>query len=176
MSLSRLRTSHLPRQVPTLAAVDWQLLKELGITGIVLDLDNTIVSEDDRHLSPHAEDWIRQAKAAGLRFFILSNGKRQSRVTAWSQRLDIPALSPARKPFPQSFRRALRSLNCASHQAVVIGDSRHTDMLGAWWVGCASIQVASLPHPPRWWERWFGRWVQMPYPLEADLWELEAFY
>jgi len=26
-------------------------------------------------------------------------------------------------------------------------DSRHTDMLGAWLVGCPSIQVATLPHP-----------------------------
>ncbi len=163
----------LPRQAPTLAAIDLQSLKAQGILGIILDLDNTIVSEDDRYLAPHAETWIQQARQHGVQFFILSNGKRQHRVAAWSQRLAIPALSPARKPFPKAFRRALRTMNLAPHQAVVVGDSRHTDMLGAWLVGCASIQVASLPHPPRWWERVAGRWIQIPYPAHLELWELE---
>jgi uncharacterized protein len=168
------RRADLPRQVPTLAAIDLEVLKTQGILGIILDLDNTIVSEDDRYLSPHAESWIQQAQQQGLQFFILSNGKRQHRVTAWSQRLIIPALSPARKPFPKAFRRALRTMNVTPQQAIVVGDSRHTDVLGAWLVGCISIQVATLPHPPRWWERLVGKWVQIPYPAHLELWELDG--
>jgi HAD superfamily phosphatase (TIGR01668 family) len=144
-----------------------------GIQGVILDLDNTIVSEHDRYLSPGAEAWIQQAKQEGLRFFILSNGKRHYRVKFWSDRLDIPAFSPAKKPLPYGFRKALHTLQLAPAQVVVIGDSRHTDKLGARIIGCHWIQVASLPHPPRWWERILGKWVQIPYPKHLELWPLQ---
>jgi hypothetical protein len=46
----------LPRRAYTLASIDIEWLKKCGIRGIILDLDNTLVSEDDRYLSPKAED------------------------------------------------------------------------------------------------------------------------
>jgi uncharacterized protein len=156
-----------------LAAIDLELLQDLGIRGILLDLDNTVISEDDRYLSPNAETWISQAQNLGFKFFILSNGKRRYRVQYWSHRLEIPALSPARKPFPFSFYKALNSMEIQPKQAIAIGDSFHTDVLGAWLSGCHSIQVATLPHPPRWWEKLLGRWVQTPYPRNGELWQVE---
>lgn len=154
-----------------LGDINIHLLKSSGVKGIILDLDNTIVSEDDRYLSPGAEAWIEQAKLQGLKFFILSNGKRRNRVKVWSHRLNIPAINPARKPFPAAFRKALRYMQLQPPQVIVIGDSSHTDMLGAWLVGCRSIQVATLPHPFRWWEKLFGKRVQIPYPNKHDLWD-----
>jgi uncharacterized protein len=153
----------------TLAAIDLDRLRSLGIMGIILDLDNTIVSEDDRYLSPDAETWIDRARGLGFKFFLLSNGRRRYRVEYWSDYLDIPAIHPARKPFPAAFDRAMRQMQLLPKQVVVIGDSRHTDLLGAWWVGCRSIQVASLPHPSRWWEKLFGKYLQIPYPKELGL-------
>lgn len=163
----------IPQQAYNLAAIDLLELQANGIRGMILDLDNTIVSEDDRYLSPGAETWIQQAQQAGMSCFILSNGKRRYRVEYWSNRLGVPALSPARKPFPRSFRRALRSMNRQPQHVIVIGDSRHTDMLGAWLVGCPSIQVATLPHPFRWWEKLFGKRVQTPYPADLELWDFD---
>jgi uncharacterized protein len=160
-----------PASAAILAAINIDSLAMGGIQGIILDLDNTIVSEDDRYLSPYAEAWISQAKDLGIKFFLLSNGKRRYRVEYWSKCLGIPAINPAKKPFPAAFRKALRFMNLTSKQVVVIGDSRHTDVLGAWWVGCPCIQVASLPHPPSWWEKVFGKYVQNPYPLEQKLWD-----
>lgn len=156
-----------------LASVDIELLKVSGIRGVILDLDNTIISEDDRYVSPGAEAWIAQAKSAGLKFYILSNGKRRYRVKYWCHRLDIPAVNPAKKPFPCAFRKAIKHMQLQPKQVVVIGDSRHTDMLGAWLVGCPSIQVATLPHPFRWWEKLFGKRVQTPYPTEHELWDFD---
>jgi uncharacterized protein len=87
--------------------------------------------------------------------------------------LDIPAISPAKKPFPKAFRRAMKHMQLRPKQVAVIGDSRHTDGFGAWLVGCWSIQVASLPHPPRWWEKLLGTYVQTPYPKGLDLWDFQ---
>lgn len=174
--LGKPETLGFPDQAETLASIDSGHLLSLGIQAIILDLDNTIISEDDRYLSPHAEAWILQAKDLGLKFFILSNGKRRARVKYWSRYLDIPAISPAKKPFPDAFRKAMKHMGVTSEQVVVIGDSRHTDVLGAWLVGCLSIQVASLPHPPRWWERLLGKYVQTPYPLDQKLWDFHPYH
>jgi uncharacterized protein len=154
-----------------LAAINLMQLKAHNIRGVILDLDNTIVSEDDRYLSPGAEAWIEDAKLAGMELFILSNGKNFHRVEFWSQRLGVPALSPARKPLPANFHQVLRLMKLPPQQVVVIGDSRYTDILGAWLVGCPSIQVATLPHPGRWWEKLFGKQVQIPYPVNLELWK-----
>lgn len=161
----------LPSKADTLASIDLHRLTSMGIEGIILDLDNTIVSEDDRYLSPHAENWIAQAKGLGIKFFFLSNGKRRYRVEYWSHHLDIPAISPAKKPFPSSFRKAMQQMQLTSKQVIVIGDSRHTDVFGAWLSGCRSIQVATLPHPPRWWEKLLGKYVQTPYSKKLELWD-----
>lgn len=168
-----LKSVELPTQVDILASVGIHQLLSAGIYGVILDLDNTIVSEDDRYLSPYAEAWINQAKDLGIKFFLLSNGKRHHRVKYWSHHLDIPSASPAKKPFPAAFRKAMRYMQLSPREVVVIGDSRHTDMLGAWLVCCSSIQVASLPHPPRWWERVLGKYVQNPYPLNQKLWDFQ---
>jgi HAD superfamily phosphatase (TIGR01668 family) len=117
-----------------------------------------------------------QAKFQGLRFFILSNGKRRYRVKAWSHRLDIPAINPASKPFAFAFRKALKYMQLQPKQVIVIGDSRHTDKLGAWLVGCPSIQVATLPHPFRWWEKLLGKRVQIPYPNDHEVWDNDCYY
>ena len=164
-----------PKFVKSLALIQLDALQASSILGIILDLDNTIVSEDDRYLSPDAEIWIEQAKQQGMKFFILSNGKRRYRVEYWSERLNIPALSPARKPL-FGFRKALNHLSLRPKRVIVIGDSRHTDVLGAWLAGCRCIQVASLPHPPRWWEHLVGKWVQVPYPDTSELWPLNTPY
>lgn len=164
----------LPRRAYTLASIKIELLLKSSIKGVILDLDNTIVSEDDRYLSPSAETWIAQAKLAGLKFFMLSNGKRRYRVKYWSARLDIPAINPAKKPFPAAFHQAIARLQLPYQQVVVIGDGLHTDILGAWLCGCCSIQVATLPHPLRWWEKLGGKWVQTPYPDDGELWDFDV--
>lgn len=166
----------LALKVKRVAEIDKNFLRENGIKGIILDLDNTVVSEDDIYLSPEAEDWIKDAKNEGIKFFILSNGKRKYRVNYWSSRLEIPAISPARKPFPFGFQKALKAMRLKPNRVIVVGDSYHTDVLGAILSGCSYIQVASLPHPPRWWEKILGRWVQELYKDIHELWLFDSNY
>jgi len=179
--LLQLRQKGIKRKLHTLAhaadavaQIEIDCLRECGIKGIILDLDNTIISEDDQYLSPGAEEWITQTKLAGLHFFILSNGKRHYRVKYWSNRLNIQAISPAQKPFPSAFHKAIAYMQLNPKQVVVIGDSLHTDVLGAWLSGCSCIQVPTLPHPPTWWEKFAGKWVQKPYPNICKLGKFDA--
>lgn len=147
--------------------IDW--LKELGIKGLILDLDNTIVSEDDRYLSPRVEAWLNQVKESGIQIFLLSNGKRQTRFQAWKEHLNLSGIHHARKPFQSGFQQALRSMDLRSHEVIVIGDSFHTDVLGSKLSRMKSIQVSSLPHPKRWWEKLIGTYIQKSYPRHYPL-------
>ena len=172
-TVMRRRLRGCPQKVELLADIDLAALKSAGISGIILDLDNTIVSEDDRWISPDALLWIEQAKRDNFRLFMLSNGKRANRVRYWSKSLDIVAISPARKPIPGSFYKALRKMRLKPSQVVVVGDSFHTDVAGAWFARCHAIQVASLPHPARIWEKYIGGMVHIPYPRHRPLWPFE---
>ncbi len=170
----RLPLLPLSGRVWRVADISFEQLDQAGIRGIILDLDNTVISEDDRYLSPGVEAWVTEAQQRRLKLFILSNGKRRHRVQFWSERLGVEAFSPARKPLPHGFRRACARMQLSSDQVVVVGDSLHTDGVGAWLHGCTWIQVASLPHPPRWWEKIAGRWVQFPYPQDLPLLKWDA--
>jgi uncharacterized protein len=167
------REHSFPRRAKILASVSLGRLMDSGIQGIIIALDNTIVSEDDRHISPYAVTWINLAKQLGFRLFILSNGKQIYRVKSWSNRLDLPAIHSAKKPFPTAFGTALRHMQLPPERVVVSGDSYHTDILGAWIAGCHSIQVAALPHRRKWWEKLIGKYVQNTYPSGQELWEFD---
>jgi uncharacterized protein len=75
-----IRKFHFPKQSQSIALINFDRLIDSGIQGIIIDLDNTIISEDDRYVSPNAITWISKAKNLGFKLFILSNGKRHYRV------------------------------------------------------------------------------------------------
>ena len=156
-------------QFITLSMISMEWLRENQIKGLILDLDNTIISEDDRYLSLGVESWLQQVQDSGTQIFLVSNGKREARFINWKERLYLPGIHKARKPFKSGFKRALRSMNLHPHDVMVIGDSLHTDILGAKISHLRCIQVASLPHPKRWWESLIGAYIQKPYPQDYPL-------
>lgn len=156
-------------QFIALSDIEMNWLKDLKVKGLILDLDNTIVSEDDRYLSPQVETWLRQVNDSGIQIFLISNGKRQARFLYWKDKFNLPGICNARKPFKSGFQKALRSMNLRPHEVIVIGDSLHTDVLGSKISRLKSIQVASLPHPKRWWEKLIGTYIQKPYPHHYPL-------
>ena len=163
-------------QFTVLSDITIEWLKDREVKGLILDLDNTIISEDDRYLSPQVETWLRHVKGSGIQVFLVSNGKRQARFLYWKERLHLPGFHRAKKPFKVGFQRAMRSMNLRPHEVIVIGDSFHTDVLGAKISQLRSIQISSLPHPKRWWERLIGAYVQKPYPgnYQLDINEIEG--
>lgn len=142
-----------------LSKVSLDELASRGITGIIVDLDNTLVGW--RALVPLAEDalWVARAKKAGVRVAVLTNNG-----TPWAAQvardLDVPCIPRARKPLPHGFRRALAVLELTAAEAIVIGDQLFTDVLGAKLAGLDVILVEPLirrdpwnTRPLRWLER-----------------------
>ncbi|MDP4180220.1 MAG: YqeG family HAD IIIA-type phosphatase [Bacillota bacterium] len=115
--------------VNSIQDIDLEDLKERGIKGLVLDIDNTLVAQFTKDASVDVVEWIEKVKAAGLLPCILSNAS-EKRVIDFNSSLSIPAIHRAYKPSPRSFLRAAEILGIESNRVAAVGDQLFTDIYG----------------------------------------------
>jgi len=121
----------LPHQVAgTIYDIDLEKLREEGVSGIICDLDNTLVGARVSSATPEMLEWLERARSLGFKVIILSNNRRK-RVSRFAEPHGIPYICSARKPVRASFRKAIARLGLEPGQTVVIGDQMLTDVLGA---------------------------------------------
>ncbi len=130
-----------------------ELLAELGVLGVLIDLDDTLLPSTGDALDAASEAWLRGLQRAGFPIVILSNGER-GRVARLAEHFGIEALALSGKPLRSAFRRALGLLGTPPERTAMIGDQVFTDVLGANLSGLVSILVrpltpGKLPHT-RW--------------------------
>jgi HAD superfamily phosphatase (TIGR01668 family) len=118
-------------------------LWELGIRGIIVDLDNTLVAYRESAVAPGLAEWVSAARRRGFGVVLLSNNWSE-RVAAVGLHLNVPAVPSAMKPLPAAFLRALRVLGTPRAQTVVVGDQLLTDVLGAKLMGMRAILTEPL--------------------------------
>lgn len=114
-----------------------------GFTGIIVDLDNTLVAYGGEHLTEEDAAWIAAARAQGFAVCLVSNNFNE-RVLKIGSALDVPAVANALKPLPRGFEAALRLLGTPRDRTVVVGDQLFTDMLGAKLLGLHCILTEPL--------------------------------
>lgn len=134
---------------PDLAAdsvteIDLAALRERGIRGLLLDLDNTLVRWNAREVPKEVLNWVRQAHAAGFRLCILSNAGRAGRVEAVARQLQVPFVVRAGKPRRRAFFQAAASLQVPPERMAVIGDQVFTDIVGGNRAGMFTILVRPM--------------------------------
>lgn len=130
-------------QLESVLQLSPEWFKSRGLSALLLDLDNTLVPYGEHGEPPVVlQEWIQKLQAAGLRAYLVSNAK-PSRVRYWSERLGLPGLGLAAKPW-LGFRRALKRWNLNPAQVAVIGDQLFTDVLGGNMVGAHTVLVAPL--------------------------------
>lgn len=118
-------------------------LRALGVRGIALDLDNTIVPWHTSELSPRAGAWVSSLVAAGLRVCLVTNNYADQAKDV-ARMLAVPMVAGALKPMPTAFRRALQALAVPARESVVIGDQLFTDVLGGKLLGMKAILVRPI--------------------------------
>lgn len=127
-----------------------ELLRGLGVDGVLVDLDDTLVASDATMPTTEVEAWVRDLLRGGFRVVILSNGER-ARVREFSERLGVRAFALVGKPFWFAFRRGLAALGTPRAATAMVGDQVFTDVFGANLAGLTSILVrpltpGKLPH------------------------------
>lgn len=123
--------------------LDIEILKKNHIKGIIVDIDNTLVSWDTCEPDEICMTFIQRLASNGFQLCILSNA-RKKRVELFNQKLSLPAIHNAGKPFKRSFANAMRLMGTDSGNTAVIGDQLFTDILGGKRLGLFTILVAPI--------------------------------
>jgi uncharacterized protein len=117
-----------------------KFLSKAGITGILVDIDNTIVPWRGETPSEDIRNWLHVLTEAGIGVAIFSNagGPRAERM---SKKLGVPVIAPARKPLKTGYRRGLETLKMANEHVAAVGDQIFMDVLGGNHSGLTTILV-----------------------------------
>lgn len=123
--------------------IDLGKLWHLGIRGLIVDLDNTLVAWNAYDLPERIARWVERAKERGFAICIVSNAL-EGRVAYFSRLLAIPGISKAQKPRRGAFRVALKTLGLRRNEVAVIGDQMFTDVFGGNRLGLYTILVRPI--------------------------------
>lgn len=118
------------RFAPRLHDIDLAELWEMGIRGLIVDLDNTLLGFHQTELEAEHLAWVREAHDRGFAIVLVSNNFNK-RVRTIAARLGVACIPNALKPLPFGFWRARFRLKLRRRQIAVVGDQLFTDVLAA---------------------------------------------
>lgn len=112
--------------------------KDMGVTHILLDVDNTLVSYISHEPISGAVPWVKEMEAKGLKLIIVSNNFKK-RVGLIAEKFDLPFITFACKPLPFGYLEAKGYLKASTSECAIVGDQIFTDIVGANLCGMKSI-------------------------------------
>lgn len=146
-------------------SIDLNELYKLGIRGIILDVDNTLI--DYKRIMPDGiKEWVDDAKKSNFKVYILSNSNRKDKILKVAEDLDLEYIMCAAKPFRRGYIKVLKNLDLPAEKCVAVGDQLFTDVIGANRMNINSIYVEPINKK----EYWYTRWKR---PIEE--WILECY-
>ena len=113
---------------PGLADLSPELFRQLGVSAVLLDVDNTIASYTSHQPIPGAVEWARAMTQAGFRLIIVSNNFKK-RVGPFAAKFGLDFISFACKPCPGAISRPGPGWGCAAGSAPSWG----TRSSPTWW-------------------------------------------
>jgi uncharacterized protein len=155
----QLLTPHL--RIESILELTVDRLRELEIEGLLLDVDCTLKRYRENDARPEVVAWLDTIKAAGIGCCIISNG-RGARIKLFAEKLGLPYVAKALKPFPHGVYVAMAKLDFRSEHTAIVGDQIFADVLAGRWAGIKSILVRPI-HPEE--EPWFTRIKRVPERL-----------
>lgn len=115
----------------------------LGVTALLLDVDNTIASFTSHEPLPGTVEWGKAMVEAGFRVVIVSNNYKK-RVSAFAEKFGLSWISFAMKPFPFGYLKARRMLKVKCRECAIVGDQIFTDVVGANLIGMKSVLLKPI--------------------------------
>ena len=141
--MRRLRTLLRPNETtPSIFAIDYRRLYRDGKRAILFDLDNTLGGRRPRRLDPRVDALLADIARMGFKVGIVTNrriGTNDPVIHSLAER--YPVVVRAGKPRRRGFREILVQLDTSPREAVMVGDRRLTDVIGANRLGIYSIRI-----------------------------------
>ena len=118
-------------------------LYNIGVRGIILDVDNTLEPYENALPGEKVTIWLNSLKERGISASIVSNNNRE-RIELFNSELKLPAYYKAKKPFKKNLLRAISDMNTTTGNTILMGDQVFTDVWAAHNVGIKAILVPPI--------------------------------
>jgi HAD superfamily phosphatase (TIGR01668 family) len=119
-------------------------LRGIGVTFLMLDLDNTIAPYGVDIPGGDVARWAASMRAGGVRLHIVSNSRKRGRAERFAEALGIGYINKARKPSTGGIMEAIAGVGGAPERSALVGDQIYTDTLAANRAGVTSILVRPI--------------------------------
>ena len=129
--------------VKSIHDINIHTLKEYGIKGILIDLDNTLVPWDQPHATSEVIDFFYKLRKHEIQATIISNNN-ELRVRSFAEPIEIPFLFNARKPLRRTFVKGANQMGLNRDEVAVVGDQLLTDVFGGNRAGFYTILVVPI--------------------------------
>ena len=130
--------------LPDIFKVTPRLLRQKGVSLLLVDLDNTLALYSEDLPSERVLNWIAEQKAAGVTLCLISNNRSHQRVKRYAEACGISYVARAGKPNPRAMRTVMAELGKGPEETALMGDQIFTDVLAANRAGALSILVRPL--------------------------------
>ena len=136
--LLKFLTPHL--QLDSVLDIQPDMLRALGVEGLLLDLDSTLMDYHGDGFRSQIVAWVEQMLREQVRLCILSNG-RAKRVRPLAERLGVQCVAWAGKPLTVGLQAGMRKLGLDRTRVAMVGDQLFTDVLAGRRAGVFTILV-----------------------------------
>ena len=125
------------------ASITPEFLRSQGVSALICDIDNTLVTYDDPEPTEQAGAWLREMLSSGIRIAFVSNNK-PARVELFNRSVGAPAYGDAGKPKRKYLDIVMSEMGKTPEECAVLGDQLFTDIWGANNAGIHSILVKPI--------------------------------
>jgi uncharacterized protein len=141
-----------------------EILQEYQISGLILDVDETLVPFKQKEASIELQEWITKIRR-NTPIWLVSNNISQTRIGNIAKSVDLPFIYSAQKPSRRKLREAAAAMNLPVEKVAMVGDRLFTDVLAGNRLGMFTILVEPMidplvavrSHPIRDFEIWFSQ-------------------
>ncbi len=118
-------------------------LKEHNIYGLILDVDNTLTTDENLAPAEGIPEWVEDMKKEHIRLVIVSNNNAR-RVRPLAEKLGLPFVAKGAKPLKKGYEKAMEIMGLHHTRVAAVGDQLFTDIWGAKHSKVRSIYVAPM--------------------------------
>ena len=156
------RLSLVPEYVfDTYSDVRPEFLLSLGISALLIDIDNTLAPYEQDLPDENIIHWFEELKSVGIQSALISNNHAE-RVELFNSRLGLFAYADSGKPGSRTIKRAMSEMGVDASVTAGLGDQLLTDTLAVHRLGMISIIVPPINDKRTLFFR-FKRWLERPF-------------
>ena len=142
---SLLKSLLLPHEMyESVEEIHLETLYQRGYRTILVDIDNTLMTYEEKRASLEKLNWIVYCKSLGFKVFAVSNNSDQRRIENVCKQLDIKGIYFACKPFSFATKELAQDHFIDLKKTIVVGDQVFKDVAMGHWLRCYTILVEPI--------------------------------